>query len=160
MTPVGSYTVTVQQGAPRAIAAVSARVTARRIPEMFRVYLDQVYAAARSGALHIDGQNIFVYRTVADLPEEIDVDFGVGITAPFAPTGSVRMVDLPTGEAAMTIHRGAYSGLGGAHAAVLAWCRTNGRSLAGTSWEIYGHWTENEAQLETTVCYLLAPTTR
>lgn len=157
MPSAGNHSVTVQQSAPRTIAAVSARVTANRVPEMFRVFLDQVYAAARNGAVSIDGQNVFVYRTVADAPGEIDVDFGVGVTAPFAPTGSVRMVDLPTGETAMTIHRGAYSGLSGAHAAVLDWCRANGRALAGTSWEIYGHWTEDESKLETTVCYLLAP---
>lgn len=143
MEPSSSYPVSVQRAAPRTIAAVHARLPSSRVPAEFKRYLDQVYAARASG-MPLDGQNIFVYRDALDEPGQLDVEFGVGITAPIAALGDVRPVQLPVGEVATTTHRGAYTGLGAAHAAVLAWCRTHSRSLAGPRWEVYGHWTESE----------------
>jgi hypothetical protein len=116
-----------------------------------------VYAAARAGAVHLDGQNVFLYRRVADQPSELDVAFGVGVTAPFVAVGAIEPTPLPTGEVAMTTHQGSYAKLGAAHDAVTEWCRMHGRRLAGPSWEVYGHWTEDEARLRTEVFYLLEP---
>ena len=59
--------------------------------------------------------------------------------------------------AAMTTHHGDYRGLGDANAAILAWCRAQGRVRAGPSWEVYGHWQVDPAQLRTDVYYLLQP---
>jgi effector-binding domain-containing protein len=133
---------------------VHARLPARRIPAVFAMYLDQVYAAARDGLIHIDGQNIFVYRK-PDQSDDLDVDFGVGATRPFTAAGSVQYSELPVGEVATTTHWGDYSQLGAAHAAVIAWCRANRRELAGTSWEVYGHWSDDPARRRTDVFYLL-----
>ena len=69
-----------------------------------------------------------------------------------------RLNRAPGGTAAMTSHHGAYSGLGDANAAILAWCRAQGRVRAGPSWEVYGHWHADPAQLRTDVYYLLQPT--
>ena len=55
----------------------------------------------------------------------------------------------------MTTHQGEYGGLYAANAAVSAWCRAHDRPLAGPSWEVYGHWHEDPAQLRTDVYYLL-----
>lgn len=155
MEPSTSYSVSLRQAAPRTIAAVRARLVASRIPAEFKRYLDQVYAA-RSSGLQLDGQNIFVYHDALDQPGQLDVDFGVGSTSSFAPVGNVRAVELPTGEVATTTHRGAYSDLRPAHDAVLAWCRSHSRALAGPCWEIYGHWTDGEVP-RTDVYYLLRP---
>jgi len=127
-----------------------------RIPMEFKRYLDQVYAARTSG-IQLDGQNVFLYRSIPDQPDLLDVEFGVGVKASFAPIGNVREVDLPVGEVATATHYGSYAGLGAAHDAVITWCRSNGRTLAGTSWEVYGHWTEDESKLRTDVYWLLAP---
>jgi hypothetical protein len=51
----------------------------------------------------------------------------------------------------------AASRMGDAHAAVIAWCRANGRALTGTRWEIYGHWSDDPARVRTDVFYLLKP---
>lgn len=158
VTSSNAYTVSLQMAAPRTIAAVHARVAAGAVGRTFRQYLDQVYAAARAGAVHLDGQNVFVYRHVPNHPAELEVDFGVGITAPFRATGAVEPTPLPVGEVATTTHRGNYAALGAAHAAVAEWCRVNGRRPTGVSWEIYGHWTDDEAQLRTDVFHLLEPT--
>ena len=126
MEPSASYPVSLRRAAPRTIAAVRARLAPNRIPLEFKRYLDQVYAARASG-IQLDGQNIFVYRDAMDQPGHLDVEFGVGVTAPPVPVGDVRPVELPVGEVATTTHRGAYTGLGAAHDAVLAWCRAHSR---------------------------------
>ena len=152
-----AYTVSVQTAASRTIAAVHARLPIVAVPSTFRRYLDQVYAAARAGAVHLDGQNIFIYRDAPDRQTEADVAFGVGVTAPFAAIGAVEPTSLPVGEVATTTHWGSYAKLAAAHDAVIAWCRTHGRRRAGTRWEVYGHWTDDEARLRTDVFYLLEP---
>jgi effector-binding domain-containing protein len=150
-----SYPVTLQRTAPRTIAAVRVRLIPSRIPLEFKRYLDQVYAA-RAHGMQLDGQNIFVYRDAMDEPGHLDVEFGVGITAPVVPVGDVCPVELPFGEVATTTHRGPYAGLGAAHEAVLAWCRAHSRTPAGPRWEVYGHWTDGEPP-RTEIYYLLRP---
>jgi effector-binding domain-containing protein len=156
MEPSTSYPVSVQRAAPRTIAAVRARLVPSRVRSEFKRYLDQVYAARPSG-IQLDGQNIFVYRDAIDQPGHLDIEFGVGITAPLVPVGDVRPVELPIGEVAMTTHRGAYTGLGAAHRAVQTWCRAHSRVPAGPRWEVYGHWIEGEPP-RTDIYYLLQPT--
>lgn len=146
--------VSVQAVAARGIAAVHARLPARDVPRAFAAYLDQVYAAARDGAVVLDGQNVFVYR---DGPQgTVDVEFGVGVAAPFPAAGPVRYVKTPMGRVATSTHWGDYGRLGDTHAAVIAWCRANGHALAGPRWEVYGHFDPADAQPRTDVCYLLA----
>ena len=151
------YIVSLQRTAPRTIGAVHARLPIRAVPAAFARYLDQVYAAARAGAVQLDGQNVFVYRDAPDRPAEADIAFGVGVTAPFAAVGAVTPTPLPVGEVATTTHWGSYARLGAAHDAVLAWCRAHGRRPTGTRWEVYGHWTDDESKLRTDVFHLLEP---
>lgn len=140
---------------PRPVAGVRAQVPRGRVGQEFGRHLDQVYAAGRSGAVQLDGQNVFIYR--AATAGLLTVDFCVGVRAPFAAVGAVVPLETPHGVAAMTTHQGDYSRLGEANAAILAWCRANGRLRAGPSWEVYGHWHEDPAQLRTEVYYLLQP---
>jgi len=158
MELTGNYRVSLQHAAPRTMAAVRARLAPTRVGAEFRRYLDQVYAARASG-VQLDGQNIFVYRDALDEPGQLDVEFGVGITAPITTVGNVRPVELPIGEVATTTHRGSYAGLGEAHAAVIAWCRAHSHALAGPRWEVYGHWTDGEVP-RTDVYYLLLPSAK
>ena len=141
--------------APRPVAGVRAQVARGRVAQEFKRYLDQVYAAARAGAVALDGQNIFIYRSAT--ADQLTVDFCVGVTAPFAAVGAVVPLETPSGTAAMTSHYGDYGALGDANAAILAWCRAQGRERAGPSWEVYGHWHDDPAQRRTDVYYLLQP---
>jgi hypothetical protein len=149
-----SLSVSLQTARARGIAAVHARLAPERIPATFATYLDQVYAAARDGAVVLDGQNIFLYRDGPD--GQMEVDFGVGVTKPFPPAGAVRYVELPAGRVATATHWGAYARLRETHAAVIAWCRTHGHALAGPRWEVYGHSSPNDVQPRTDVYVLLA----
>lgn len=157
--PSHEYIVSQQLASPRTIAAVNGRVPLGAVSRTFRLYLDQVYAAARTGAIKLDGQNVFLYRHAPGYPSELDVAFGVGVTAPFVAVGAVVPTSLPVGEVATTTHWGNYAGLRRAHDAINEWCRKHGRRRAGASWEVYGHWTEDEAKLRVDVFYLLEPAT-
>jgi effector-binding domain-containing protein len=141
--------------AARQVAGVRAQVRRGRVAQEFGRHLDQVYAAARTGAIKLDGQNIFIYRAAS--ADELTVDFCVGTTASFDPEGAVRPLETPSGVAAMVTHHGEYGRLGEANAAILAWCDANNRRRAGPSWEVYGHWHADPAQLRTEVYYLLQP---
>ena len=139
----------------RPVAGVRALVARGRVGQEFGRHLDQVYAAARAGSVKLDGQNIFIYR--AARADELTVDFCVGVTAPFDPVGAVVPLDTPSGVAAMVTHHGDYGRLGEANAAIKAWCHANNRKSAGPSWEVYGHWDPDPANLRTDVYYLLQP---
>lgn len=154
--PHAHYDVRVVNVAPRPVAGVRAQVARGRVGQEFGRHLGQVYEAARSGALTLDGQNIFIYRAAS--AEELTVDFCVGVTAPFPAIGAVVPLETPHGVAATTTHHGDYGRLHEANAAIQAWCRANGRMPAGPSWEVYGHWTTNPAELRTDVYVLLQPT--
>lgn len=151
--PLGKYDVIEMPVAPRQLAGVRAHVRRGQVGREFGRHLDQVYAAARAGAVHLDGQNVFIYRECTN--DQLTVDFCVGITAPFDPVGAVLPLETPSGVAAMTTHQGDYGRLGEANAAILAWCRANNRRLAGPSWEVYGHWDADPAKLRTEVYYLI-----
>ncbi|HET6229026.1 MAG TPA: hypothetical protein VFE05_03040 [Longimicrobiaceae bacterium] len=147
-----SHTVSVHTARTRGIAAVHARLAAERVPAAFAAYLDQVYAAARDGAVALDGQNVFLYRDGSD--GEVEVGFGVGVAAPFQAAGSVQYAELPAGQVATATHWGD-GRLGVTHAAVIAWCRAQGARARGPRWEVYGHWNPSGAQPRTDVYYLL-----
>lgn len=149
------YEIREESVVARPVAGVRAQVLRGRVAQEFGRHLDQVYAAGRTGALKLDGQNVFIYR--ASSADEVAVDFCVGITAPFDPVGAVLPLDTPSGVAAMTTHHGEYGRLGEAHAAILEWCRANSRKCAGPSWEVYGHWHADPAELRIEVYYLLRP---
>ena len=125
----------------------------REVPSRFRPLLDQVYAAAKSNAIALDGQNIFVYR--AGPSDIVEVEFGVGVRSPFAPFGRVAYSTVPGGDVATTIHWGDYEGLGAAHDAVVAWCRAERHTLARISWEVYGHWHDDPTKRRTDIYQLL-----
>ena len=150
------YTVIESAVEPRLVAGVRAHVTRGRVGQEFGRHLDQVYAAQRLGSVQLDGQNIFIYRECVG--DQLTVDFCVGARAPFAPVGAVQPLYTPGGVAAVTTHQGDYGGLGAANAAIAVWCRAHDRTRAGPSWEVYGHWNADPAQLRTDVFYLLQPT--
>ncbi|MFN8573110.1 MAG: GyrI-like domain-containing protein [Gemmatimonadaceae bacterium] len=152
-----SYDVREIIATPRPVAGVKARVPRGRVGAEFGRYLDQVYALGRTGAISLDGQNVFIYRGAS--ATDLAVEFCVGVTAPFQAIGAVEPLETPSGPAAMTTHHGDYRGLSQANEAILAWCLANGRDVAGPSWEVYGHWSADPSQLRTDVYYLLQSST-
>ena len=107
----------------------------------------------RTGAVSLDGQNIFVYR--GSLPNLAEIEFACGSEAPFAPIGRVEYSRFPAGEVATTTHWGDYSLLGPAHQAVVDWCKAEGHARAGVWREVYGHWSDDPSKRRTDIYQLL-----
>lgn len=148
-----AYEVTVETLRPRTLAAVRRRVAMNAVGKEFKPALDQVWAfLAKNPGLRTDGHNVFLYHH--EKPELMPVDFGVEVVRSFTGEG-VRCVTTPAGEAAVVVHRGPYEQMRAAHQALHQWCAANRRTIGAYSLEIYGDWSDDPAQLETTIQYLL-----
>jgi|SRR5579862_3356816 len=101
------------------------------------------------------GRNIAVYWDGA-----IRLEAGVEVAASFEPDGDIVLSATPAGTAATATHFGPYARLGAVHSAIREWCRTQGRQLAGPSWELYGHWkaewNADPSQIRTDVFYQIS----
>jgi effector-binding domain-containing protein len=152
------YEITHTHASPQLIAAVRARVRRGEIAKAFGASLDKVWAYLRSHpGLRTDGHNLFLYHHEPMETGFMNVDFGVQVVRRFEQEGDVRCLETPDGEVVSTVHRGPYAGLMDANTAIHTWCRQNGKRIGAFSWEIYGDWTDDPDELETTVVYLLQP---
>lgn len=150
------YAVKIELLGPRLIAAVRRTAAPGEVPNVFKPALDLVWAFLRKHqGLHADGHNVFLYQHGDRPGSGMSIDFGVEVTRRFEPEGEVHCVETPAGEASVVVHRGPYSGLAKAHAALRAWCAANHRTIGGYSLEIYGDWSDDQRKLETTIQYLL-----
>jgi effector-binding domain-containing protein len=151
------YEVVVEEVAARPMAAVHSSVPVGLVAAAWRPALDKVWAfLRRHEGLRTDGHNVFVYHQPTRPGSPLDIDFGVEVSRAFADEGEIVFAHTPAGWAATTLHIGPPDQLASANAAIEAWCRANGRSLAGVSWEIYGDQGDDPATLEVQVFYLLA----
>ena len=108
---------------------------------------------AAAFALVQGGRNVAVYRGTGT--SELDVEIGVEVGLGTSGGGEVVLSATPSGEAATVAHIGPYSLLMNANDAIKSWCAVNNREIAGPSWEVYGHWTDDAEKLRTDVFYLL-----
>jgi effector-binding domain-containing protein len=151
-----NYEVTVETAQAELIAAVRDKVPLGGIARAWKPALDQVWAFLKANGGLRPGLNFFLYHHPEHRNEPMNIDFGVQVASRFEPEGNVRCIETPAGEVAKTVHVGPYDRLGEAHNAVHAWCAAHNRKIAGASWEVYGHWNNDPAMLETTIKYLLA----
>ena len=140
--------VSLRQAAARPTAVVACRTTWAEYPALWPVLLAEARAAVREPAR--PGSGVMLY-----LDDAPSVEVGVEVTGPFRPSGRVIASALPAGLVATTVHRGPYSGLGAAHRAVRDWCAAGGHPVLGPLWEVYGDWSEDPAELETEITYLV-----
>ncbi|MBO7742634.1 GyrI-like domain-containing protein [Paenibacillus sp. MWE-103] len=71
------------------------------------------------------------------------------------PAGGMSRRTLSLGAHAYCVHRGPYAGLGATYDALLAAVAEAGRSCRKPLLEKYGHWQEDESQLETEIYFSL-----
>lgn len=146
-----SYTVAIRQFDAQPTAVIRARTTIQRLSVDVPAACGEVWEFVK--AQKIPGAN----RLLALYPDTkiVEIEVGAEVAQSFTGNGRIIPSHLPAGRVATTAHLGPYSALAGAHRAIQQWCAANGHRLAGPSWEIYGHWTEDETQLRTDVFYLL-----
>jgi effector-binding domain-containing protein len=139
------YTVEVLQLQSHPIAIVRGRATHATLPKKIRALFDQFYAGFKGKG----GLNIVYYPAFDAAGEEFEIECGVQLE-----TGGNS--STPAGPVATTVYMGPYDQMSAAHQAIHAFARENGRRLAGPSWEVYGHWSDDPARLRTDIFYLLA----
>ena len=84
----------------------------------------------------------------------VDVEVGVQVAGPLESTAYVVTSEPPSGTVVVAVDRGPYADLGTTDA-IHRWCATQGLTLAGPRWGIYGDWSEGESALETEIAYRL-----
>jgi effector-binding domain-containing protein len=151
-----STQVDIQTVPTRKLAAVRRQVRIGQIASTWRPALDKVWDfLGKNPGLRSDGHNIFLYHHPDKPGWPMDIDFGVEVTRAFPSSGEVALVETPAGKVATAVHIGPYDQLGRTHDAIQAWVARNRMSFAGSSWEIYGDWSDDITKLETRVEYLL-----
>lgn len=145
-----SYRVEIKTVAAQPIAVV--RRTAKQcelsrvVPECCGLVWNLLRAAGIQG-----GRHVAVYYDCV-----MNIEVGAEVSAPFADHGDLICSATPAGVVATTVHMGSYGRLHEANAAIREACQANGCKFAGPSWEIYGHWSDDPAQVRTDVFYMLA----
>jgi effector-binding domain-containing protein len=112
-----------------------------------------VWNFIRANNVNPRGRNVAIYRGTGT--PELDVEIGVEVAATATGGGDVVVSATPSGLVAAVAHIGPYSLLMKANEAIKAWCDANNREIAGPSWEVYGHWTDDVSKLRTDVFWLL-----
>ena len=116
--------------------------------------LDQVWPVLRGQGAKT-GHNVVVYQGASG--GRLRLDAGVEVPDGFEPTDVVRPVSTPAGEVVTVTHWGDYSAMRPAYAALEDWCRVNQRRTTGTSWEVYGDWSNDPSQVRTDIFFQLEP---
>jgi effector-binding domain-containing protein len=144
-----NYQVEVRRVEAQTTAVVRRRASQGELSRVVPQGCGEVWAFVRAG-LPNPGRHLALY-----LDGEINLEVGVEVAQPFAGDGQVVCSSTPAGLVATAAHLGPYDRLGDAHRAVTRWCAAHGHALAGPSWEVYGHWTDDPTQLRTDIFYLL-----
>ena len=138
----------------RPLAVVRRRAGLQELSKVVPDACGTVWAVVRAQQVTGAGRHVAVY-----LDDQINLEVGVELDTPFAGFGEVVGSATPPGLVATTTHFGPYGLLHGAHQAILQWCGENGHTLAGPSWEIYGHWKDewnsDPSKIRTDIYYLL-----
>lgn len=149
------YTIRLEQAPARPLAVVRRTAKPTDLPRVVPEACGLVWNTLRTAGVTGAGRHVALYRD-----NVIHLDIGVELDSPFTGTGEVLPAATPAGLVATTTHLGPYGRLHDAHSAIHRWCRANGLTLAGPSWEIYGHWKEewnsDPSRIVTDVYYLLA----
>ncbi len=154
---VNNYEVQVKTAERVSTAIVRGNARSESMSKDIRRLFDEFYADPPPGVPR--GLNVVSYRHTSGEPippEGISIEVGVQISAPCENHGKVSCSFTPGGTVATVTHWGDYGKLGGAYDALREWSKETGRKFAGPFWEVYGHWSDNPAQVRTDVFQLLA----
>jgi effector-binding domain-containing protein len=150
-----TYKVELKTVSPTPLLVVRRRAHKHELSRVVPDGCGLVWNFLRANDVNPRGRNVAVYRGTET--RELDVEIGVEVAANAVGGGEVVLSATPAGTVATVAHIGSYSLLMQANEAIKEWCDANHHSIAGPSWEIYGHWTDDQTKLRTDVFYLLKP---
>jgi effector-binding domain-containing protein len=141
------YDVRLEQLSSRPLAVVRRRAASHELSNVVPDACGAVWNVVRSQQVTGAGRHVAVF-----LDDQVNLEIGVELDAPFAGYGEVVGSATPPGPVATTTHYRPYGLLHEAHEAIRLWCRNNGHTLAGPNWEIYGHWKDEWNTDPTKIC--------
>ncbi len=145
---------TIQQVEAQIIAAVRCRATIPELSKVITAACGEVWNYVKAAQVPNPGRHVALY---VDHDSNGAFNLEVGVEVPQSFVGNDRVVcsNTPAGTVATVAHIGPYNLLKQAHDAIHKWCKEQGHSLAGPSWEVYGHMTDPAAPPRTDIFYLL-----
>jgi effector-binding domain-containing protein len=147
------YAIQVERVDGRPLAVVRRRASSQELKDVVPQACGTVWSVMQALKVQGLGRHVAIYWDC-----EINLEVGVEVATPFTGHDVVIGSTTPAGTVATTAHFGPYNRLLEAHKAICQWCANNGHTFAGPNWEVYGHWTDDPAQLRTDVFYLLKAT--
>lgn len=133
------YEVIIKRLDPQLVAGVkgvSPDVAALKdvLPRMF----DEVYEHVMSKGGKPAGPAFDLYTDMEYCDKDINLEACFPIAAPMPETETIKVYTVDgVDEAACTIHKGPFDGLGGAFEAVMKWIEANGYHTSGACREVY-----------------------
>ena len=129
------YDIKTRKLAPRHTAVRRLSSPPAEIGAVLRGVLDEVSECASRQGVAVEGPPFARFFDYTD--EQADFEAGFAVSAPLRAEGRVEPGELPGGRAAITVHRGAYEELQGAHDAIGDWVLAHGHDPGGPVWEVY-----------------------
>src|SRR5947209_19315918 len=111
------YVIRLEQLSSRPLAVVRRRAGLQQLSKVVPEACGTVWSVVRAQQVPGAGRHVAVY-----LDDQINLEVGVELTAPFAGYGEVVGSATPAGLVATATHYGPYSQLHEAPAAIHSWC--------------------------------------
>jgi effector-binding domain-containing protein len=132
------------------LAIVRRRAAQAALKTVIPAACGDVWNRAKAHAVERPGRLVALY-----LDDVMNIEVGVEVTEAFAGFDDLSRSATPAGRVATATLIGGYERLHDTHAAIGAYCKKHGHRFAGPSWEVYGHATDDPAQMRTDIFYLL-----
>jgi DNA gyrase inhibitor GyrI len=151
--------VTIVEVSPLPLAAVRRQVKLDNLVNT--VISAPIWRLSEERGLDATNQTVLIYYDdgtdlLRHSPGGVTMDVGVLLHEPFEGDALLQCAMTPAGRAAHARQIGSYDLLPGTHGSIRDWCAARGHALAGTNWERYTHWNEDQSKSITDVYYLLA----
>lgn len=127
-----TYEVSVEQISATPAAVVAGRIPHDEVADFLGRAFGTVMAAVPGSA--VTGPPFARYEVTDD---GFSIEAGFPVLPGTQAGDGVRLIELPGGTAARTMHVGPYDQVVGAYQAIEAWFGENGRRPTGAPWETY-----------------------
>jgi effector-binding domain-containing protein len=129
------YQVVIKKVEPQLIASIRAILpTYGHLGQLYEELIPYVYSRGGKPA----GPTMYMCHDMEYKEKDVDVEAGFPIAEAIAASDRVKVYELPgMAEAACTIHKGPYEGIGEAYSAIMAWTESNGYQITGPDRELY-----------------------
>ncbi len=120
---------------PQPVASIRAKVPRSDVARAAAEALPEIVAHVTEAGAHTVGGPFCRYHSESG--EEVDLEVGIPVTEPIAPSGRIAGSELPGGRVAMTWHLGPYDRLGTVRDELRRWIEERRLAARGGVWEIY-----------------------